>query len=69
MSKVEIEIEDKFRKLRQTCLTGLSQFSDDYSLQKVSDLCSKLASFSFIDFPKNLLADFQKDSYKGELTS
>jgi len=68
LTKLEIEVEDKFRRLRQTSLAGLSQFSDDYSLQKVGDLCTKLASFSFVHFPENLLADFQKDSYKGELT-
>lgn len=43
MTSLDITIEEKFRMLRQTCLKALSQFSDDYSLQKVCDLCQKLA--------------------------
>jgi hypothetical protein len=69
MTETEINLDDTFRNLRQICLKGLSQFADDYSLQKVRDLCTKLAQFSFVNFPKNLLHDFQKDSYKQELTS
>ena len=69
MVKTEIQLTDSFHNLRQICLKGLSQFADDYSLQKVRDLITKLAQFSFVHFPENLLDDFQKDSYKQELTS
>ena len=43
MAVVQLNVEDKFQPLRQSCLKGLSQFADDYSLQKVRDLCTKLA--------------------------
>lgn len=69
MQREELEIEFVYKNLRQTALRALSQFSDDYSLQKVRNLVDKLAKFSFVNFPRNLLHDFKKDSFKQELTS
>ncbi len=61
MAMTRVNLDDSYRNMRQICLKGLSQFSDDYSLQKVRDLCTKLVQFSFVNFPENLLHDFQKD--------
>ena len=35
MERLEVEIVDDYRNLRQSCLKGLSQFSDDFSLLKI----------------------------------
>ena len=32
MERLEVEIIDDYKNLRQSCLKGLSQFNDDYSL-------------------------------------
>ena len=70
MEKARIDIIDHHRSLRQFCLKGLSQFSDDYSLQKVKNLCRTLAPFSFMNFPQDLLNGFENsDSFKQELTA
>ena len=70
MEKNEVEITDDYRNLRQSCLKALSQFSDDFLLDKIRALIERLSSFGFISFPENMLIGFEsKKGFKQELTS
>ena len=70
MERLEVEIVDDYKSLRQTCLKGLSQFSDDYTLKKIRNLCERLGKFGFINFPENMLVGFtQKHNFNAELTA
>ena len=59
MEKNEVEITDDYRNLRQSCLKALSQFSDDFLLDKIKKLIERLANFGFISFPENILIGFE----------
>ena len=58
MEKMEVEITDDYRNLRQSCLKALSQFSDDFLLDKIKGLIEMLTKFGFISFPENILIGF-----------
>ena len=58
MERLEVEIVDDYKNVRQSCLKGLSQFSDDKNLEKIRKLVERLSKFGFINFPENMLIGF-----------
>lgn len=61
MERLELEIVDAYKNLRQSCLKAYSQFADDYSLGKIRKLIDRMEKFGFIAFPENLLIGFESE--------